>query len=308
MAKFILPAIIASVLAMPAFADDTEIVYDNFQTIYTETPVQSYYAYPDDPNFIPETEFMERADSLNYDKNIVDARAAETQAHPGVTFADRPMIICRNFGCTRLNDKITRTFLFNSLANMFMMNAHSRLYICEADPFSRDCLQSGISFPVRSGIANAMVKIPKATISQVNVSTGLSKATVGMTYEFLVNGIDRTCEPTVMDIVVPINSQATLSNREFACNMTSDGVSNISLLVSIDYIDLDYGIMGGYYSLGMQGPTTGGGTGYALFKTEFTTSGMQFRAAVEDESDLGGANNHMRTIRPGEYAVEPMKK
>ena len=129
-----------------------------------------------------------------------------------------------------------------------------------------------------------------------------------MTYEFLVNGIDRTCEPTVMDIVVPINSQATLSNREFACNMTSDGVSNISLLVSIDYIDLDYGIMGGYYSLGMQGPTTGGGTGYALFKTEFTTSGMQFRAAVEDESDLGGANNRMRTIRPGEYAVEPMKK
>lgn len=308
MAKFILPAIIASVLAMPAFAADTDIVYDNFQTIYTETPVQSYYAYPDDPNFIPETEFMERADSLNYDQNIIDARAAETQVHPGVTFADRPMIICRNFGCTRLNDKITRTFLFNSLANMFMMNAHSRLYICEADPFSRDCLQSGISFPVRSGIANAMIKIPKATISQVNVSTGLSKATVGMTYEFLVNGIDRTCEPTVMDIVVPINSQATLSNREFACNMTSDGVSNISLLVSIDYIDLDYGIMGGYYSLGMQGPTTGGGTGYALFKTEFTTSGMQFRAAVEEESDLGGANNRMRTIRPGEYAVEPMKK
>ena len=98
MAKFILPAIIASVLAMPALADDTEIVYDSFQTIYTETPVQSYYAYPDDPNFIPETEFMERADSLDYDQNIVDARTAEEQAHLGVMFADRPMIICRNFG------------------------------------------------------------------------------------------------------------------------------------------------------------------------------------------------------------------
>lgn len=311
MAKFILTAAIASVFVVGAYAQDaydTEIVYDDFQTIYTETPVQSYYAYPDDPNFIPETEFMERADSLDYDQNIIDARTAEEQAHPGVIFADRPMIICRNFGCTRLNEKITRTFLFNSLANMFMMNAHSRLYICEADPFSRDCLQSGISFPVRSGIANALVKIPKATISQVNVSTGLSKATVGMTYEFLVNGIDRKCEPTVMDIMVPINSQATLSNREFSCNMTSDGLSNISLLVSIDYIDLDYGILGGYYSLGMQGPTTGGGTGYALFKTEFTTNGMQFRAAVYDEEDTAGANNRMRTIQPGEYAVEPMKK
>ena len=249
---------------------------------------------------------MERADDINYDENIVRERRREERRHPGVMFADRPMIICRNFGCTRLNDRITRTFLFNSLANMFMMNSHSRLYICEADPFSRDCLQSGISFPVQSGIANALVKIPKATISQANVSTGLSRATVGMTYEFLVNGVSRVCEPTIMDIMVPLNSQATLSNREFACNMTSDGISNVSLLVSIDYIDLDYGILGGYYSLGMQGPTTGGGTGYALFKTEFTTGGMQFRASVMD--DFGGANNAMQTIQPGEYAVEPMKK
>lgn len=308
MARPIFMAIFSAFLATSALAATENIVYDNFQTIYTETPVQSYYAYPDDPNFIPETEFMERADSVDYDQNIIAAREQETALHPGVMFADRPMIICRNFGCTRLNDRITRTFLFNSLANMFMMNAHSRLYICEADPFSRDCLQSGISFPVRSGIANALVKIPKATISQVNVSTGLSKATVGMTYEFLVNGIDRQCEPTVMDIMVPINSQATLSNREFTCNMTSDGMSNVSLLVSIDYIDLDYGILGGYYSLGMQGPTTGGGTGYALFKTEFTTGGMQFRAAIDIEEDMQGPNNAMRTIQPGEYAVGPLTK
>ncbi len=294
-----------SIPVLAAGFDD--VAYNDFQTIYTETPVQSYYAYPDDPNFIPETEFMERADSLDYDENIINARNAEFSAHPGVMFADRPMVICRNFGCTRLNENITRTFLFNSLANMFMMNNHSRVYICEADPFSRNCLQSGVSFPVRAGIANALVKIPKATISQVNVSTGLSKATVGMTYDFLVNGIDRQCAPTVMDIMVPINSQATLSNREFACNLTSDGISNVSLMVSIDYIDLDYGILGGYYSLGMQGPTTGGGTGYALFKTEFTTHGMKFKASVDDD-DMMGLDSGMRTIQPGEYAVEPLKK
>lgn len=306
MLKTFILATIAVLYGFSAHAED--VVYEEFQTIYTETPVQSYYAYPDDPNFIPETEFMERADSLDYDQNIEAARIEEGNMHPGVMFANRPMVICRNFGCTRLNDRITRTFLFNSLANMFMMNAHSRVYICEADPFSRDCLQSGISFPVRSGIANALVKIPKATVSQVSVSTGLSKATVGMTYEFLVNGIDRVCEPTVMDIMVPINSEAVLSNREFACKMTSDGISSVSLMISLDYIDLDYGILGGYYSLGMQGPTTGGGTGYALFKTEFTTGGMTFRAAITGEEDAMGANNAFMTIQPGEYAVEPLEK
>ena len=305
MLRLSLASIFAVLCAFSAHAED--MVYEEFQTIYTETPVQSYYAYPDDPNFIPESEFMVRADDINYDENITAQREAEVTKHPGVMFANRPMVICRNFGCTRLNDRITRSFLFNSLSNMFMMNAHSRVYICEADPFSRDCLQSGISFPVRSGIANAMVKIPKATISQVNLSTGLSKATVGMTYEFLVNGIARVCEPTVMDLMVPANSEAVLSNREFSCNMTSDGISSVSLIVSLDYIDLDYGILGGYYSLGMQGPTTGGGTGYALFKTEFATSSMQFRAAATEE-DMMGANNAMRTIQPGEYAVEPLKK
>ena len=301
MKKSTLTAALGVFIATNAFGV-TEYIEENFQTINTETPVQSYYAYPDDPNFVPESEFMQRADSLDYDQNIINARDAESFAHPGVMFAERPMVVCRNFGCTRLNDKITRTFLFNSLVNTFMMNAHSRLYICEADPFSRDCLQSGISFPVRSGIANALVKIPKATISQVNVSTGLSRATVNMTYELLVNGINRVCEPTIMDIVIPNNSTATLSNREFTCNMTSDGFSNVSLLVNLDYIDLDYGILGGYYSLGTQGPTTGGGTGYALFKTEFTTGGMQFRAAVDENDNL------IQTIQPGEYAVEPLKK
>lgn len=309
MARFVLIACLLAGAIAPAMAAPTA-VYEDFQTIYTETPVQSYYAYPDDPNFIPETEFMERDDSLNYDQTILDARAAEYYMHPGVQFADRPMVICRDFGCTRLNDRITRTFLFNSLANMFMVNRHSRVYICEADPFSRDCLQSGISFPVRSGIANAMIKIPKASISQVTTSTGLSKASIGMTFDFLVNGIDRKCEPTVMDIVIPQNSRATLSGREFACNITSDGRTSVSILVSIDYIDLDYGILGGYYSLGLEGTTTGGGTGYALFKTEYTTNGMQARTTTTTTTDTTtqAEANQMRTIQPGEYAVEPLKK
>ena len=283
---------------------DTNNGYTQPQTVYTEVPVQSYLAYPDDQNFVPEEEFMQRADSLNYDQNIIDARRQEYNYNNGVKFAEKPMVICRDFACTRLNERITRTFLFNSIANMFMTNTYSNMYICEADPFSRSCLQSGISFPVRAGVANALVKIPKATISQVNISTGISKATVGITYEFLVNGIDRVCEPTVMDIIVPVNSQATLLNREFACNMTSDCMTNVSIMLNIDYIDLDYGIIGGYYSLGLQGPTTGGGTGYILMKTEYTNSGITMHGATNSNSE----RKDLPTIQPGEYAVEPLEK
>lgn len=275
---------------------------DEVQTIYTETPMRSYYAYPDDVNFIPETEFMNTGDEIDYDQVMYQVQSEEASYTPGIQFAERPTVICRDFNCTRLNDRITRTFLFNSLANMFLTNAHSRVFICEADPFSRSCLQTGISFPVRAGIANALVKIPKATISQVNLSRGLSRATVTMTYEFLINGIKHTCEPTIMDISVPSNSQATLMNREFACNLTSDGVSNVSLLLNVDYIDLDYGLIGAYYSLGLQGPSTGASNGYLIFKTEFTTNGAKFRATYKSSENLDHA------IQPGEYAVDPLYK
>lgn len=279
---------------------------ETWETEYTEIPMRSYYAYPDDPNFIPETEFMNLDDSIDYDGVIYQVRSEEVQYNPGVQFTERPTVICRDFNCTRLNNRITRTFLFNSLSNMFMTNMHSRIFICEADPFSRSCLQSGISFPVRSGVANALVKIPKATVSQVNLSTGLSRATATMTYEFLINGIKHTCEPTIMDISVPNNSQATLINREFACNLTSDGMSNVSLLLSVDYIDLDYGLVGAYYSLGLQGPTIGSASGYLVFKTEFTTNGAKFRASTYKDAE--NLDNPGRMIQPGEYTVEALER
>jgi len=306
MKKTTLFAGILAICANGALAEGYESYTYEYQTVYNDVPVRSYYAYPDDPNFIPETEFMEMDDDINFDNVIYNIRNEESTNNPGVKFTERPTVICRDFNCTRLNNRITRTFLFNSLANMFLTNQHSRLFICEADPFSRSCLQSGISFPVRSGIANALVKIPKATISQVNLSTGLSRATATLSYEFLVNGIQRTCEPTVMDISVPNNSQASLINREFACSLTSDGMSNVSLLLNVDYIDLDYGLIGAYYSLGLQGPTLGSANGYLVFKTEFTTNGAKFRASTYKNAE--NLDNPGRAIQPGEYAVEALNK
>lgn len=275
---------------------------ETYATEYYEIPMRSYYAYPDDVNFIPETEFMNMDDEINYDDVMYQVQSEEAKYNPGVQFAERPTVICRNFNCTRLNDHITRTFLFNSLSNMFMTNMHSRIFICEADPFSRSCLQSGISFPARAGIANALIKIPKATVSQVNLSRGLSRATATMTYEFLINGMKHTCEPTIMDIAVPNNSQATLMNREFACNLTSDGMSNVSLLLNVDYIDLDYGLIGAYYSLGLQGPTVGASNGYLVFKTEFTTGSRTFRSKMYRDPET--LDYMGRAIQPGEYTVE----
>jgi len=277
----------------------------SFQVVHTETPVQSFFAWPNDPNFVPESVFMMRTDSLDYDRNIQWARMAEANANPGarIGFGERPTVVCRNFGCTHMNDRITRTFLFNSIATMFMANAHTRMHICEADPFTRACLSAGISFPTRAGVANAMINIPHAQINQVTMSTGLSRATIDMNWEMMVNGVPVRCAPTITDVVVPVNAQSTLVSREFQCGFTTDGFTHVSFMFNIDYIDLDHGIIGGYYSLGLQGPAMGGGTGYALFRLQHANTGRRMDAV----GGTHGAANPL-TIRPGEYAVEPLQR
>ena len=48
--------------------------------------------------------------------------------------------------------------------------------------------------------------------------------------------------------------------------MTTISTTNIKTLFAIDYIDLDYGFIGGYYSIGLSGPAYGGGNGYMLIR------------------------------------------
>ncbi|MDR0319770.1 MAG: hypothetical protein LBH81_03465 [Rickettsiales bacterium] len=307
-------SVAVAVAAMPARAEYF------IQQMYENIPVSSYMAAPEDQNFIPAGEFMLRADSNNNDANIEGMRQ-DLVNFTGVPtrFGNRPAVICRQSRCSRLNDRITRTYLYNTLSNIFMLNSHSKLNICEADPFTRSCLQSGISFPASVGIANAMIKVPSATIRQVSVSTGLSQTRLSLSYFMLVNGMETQCSSTTAEIVVPNEESATLVSRNFSCNLTHDGPSNVSFLLSIDYIDLDFGIFGGYYSFGMQGPAQGGGTGYALMKLEYTNSSRTMNNVGDDRPNniryAGGVqpdelwrDQGMNSVQEGEVRVRPLDK
>ena len=83
-------------------------------------------------------------------------------------------------------------------------------------------------------------------------------------------------------------------------------IYTLIFLVNVDYIDLDYGLIGAYYSLGLQGPTLGSANGYLVFKTEFTTNGAKFRASTYKNAE--NLDNPGRAIQPGEYAVEALNK
>ena len=57
-----------------------------------------------------------------------------------------------------------------------------------------------------------------------------------------------------------------MEDSGYNCKMTTIGVTNVKTVLSIDYIDLDYGYIGSYYSIGLSGPAYGGGSGYLLLR------------------------------------------
>jgi hypothetical protein len=111
----------------------------------------------------------------------------------------------------------------------------------------------------------------------------------------------------------------------FACKFTTIGKTTLSMFYSINYLDLDYGIVGAYYSVGSSGPAIGGGNGYMLMR--FKNNAYPVKPRFVDPNDIGGNkrkgrplhnNNtrrsinaspvHVGPIPKGEYKVMPLKK
>lgn len=59
-----------------------------------------------------------------------------------------------------------------------------------------------------------------------------------------------------------------MEDSGYMCKMNAIGQTSVKTVLAIDYVDLDYGYIGGYYSIGLSGPTYGGGTGYMLLRLE----------------------------------------
>ena len=66
----------------------------------------------------------------------------------------------------------------------------------------------------------------------------------------------------------------------FECRFTKTGTTVLSSLYNIDYVDMDYGILGAYYTLGAGQTSKGGRVGYALMRfTETPNFGNEIYTA-----------------------------
>ena len=219
----------------------------------------------------------------------------------------KPIVICRQKGCTELNDKMTTSYLFNTIASLFYINNKTKVYMCEANTTTRACESNGLKYAVNIGGTAGVIYIPSLTVTDVSFSKNLKKINFMFSYDLYANGLKSFCTSAYNTIEFTDSKQVLMRDNNYKCQLTSDLPSVSYNIYNIDYVDLDYGIIGAYYSTGMSGASNGGHDGYVLFKFQYTDSSSTRASSGLCKTGICNDNDNYK-VAPGQYEVIPLKE
>ena len=242
-------------------------------------------------------------------KDVKKNKAKEAKASKlrrSETMSVKPFIVCRKKGCVELNQRMTSSYLFNQIVNLFHVNNKTKVHLCEADTNTRVCKSHGMRFAINVGAGTAsVVNIPSFTISDVLFAKNLKSINIALLYDIYANGLKTYCATSYNKIHILGNKQAIMKDKPYNCQFASDIPTEVHSLYNIDYIDLDYGIVGAYYSIDVNGASFGGQAGYILLKFQYTSNDN-----IAD--NLGNCNSDACSeeynIPEGQYEIIPVKK
>lgn len=232
------------------------------------------------------------------------------------------VIVCRTQQCAPARTNMTREFLYNSILNLFDNNLNSAVLMCDADPNSRMCFENYLKFNIKAGVTPATVVIDSAKILDVRLKKEEQTIEIALDYNMYYNSIRPVCRTSKNALFVKTPDYVLMEDTGYRCKFTTVSTSIVSTVFSIDYVDLDYGVIGAYYSFGISGPAYGGGTGYMLFRFQknaypsdpkkFTLPKSQYDAPTpptnkkESVVEEYGVKTDSQKIEPGQYKVAPL--
>ena len=176
------------------------------------------------------------------------------------------IVVCRSKQCAPTNLSMSAEYIYNSLVSLFQNNNHQTALICQGNSSSHSCIETYISMPITVGITPAYAYIDSVKISDVNINKGNKSLNLLLNYNLTYNGQTPDCTPAQTLAYVKNAANILVQDSGYNCKMTTISSSDIKSLFAIDYIDLDYGFIGGYYSIGLSGPAYGGGNGYMMIR------------------------------------------
>lgn len=177
------------------------------------------------------------------------------------------LIVCRDKQCAPAELSKSREYIFNALAQLVDNNVDSTALLCEANSQTHVCTNPYLTVPAKIGVTPAYVYFDGVKFIDAAIADGKTALNLVLGYNLSYNGQTPTiCKPDEAMLYVKNNNKIVLNGNGFKCDMTSVGTTRIRVMFNVDYIDLDYGYIGGYYTIGLSGPAFGGGSGYGLIR------------------------------------------
>ena len=208
-------------------------------------------------------QYMSAADARFLAENPSEAARVYNKRVPPLN----SLIVCRAKQCAPAELSMSREYIFNALAHIVDNNLDATALLCEANPQAHVCTNPYLTVPAKVGVTPAYVFFDGVKVVDAEGVKGKTALNLALGYNLSYNGQTPTvCKPDTAMMYVKSNNDVVLNGNGFKCEMTSVGTTTIRVMFDIDYIDLDYGYIGGYYSIGLSGPANGGGSGYGLIR------------------------------------------
>ena len=177
------------------------------------------------------------------------------------------IVVCRAKQCAPARLSTSKEYIFNTLLHMFDSNARQKALVCQGNATTHACVEEFIRVPITVGITPADLYIDDVKIADVSISQRNTMAlNLLLNWDVSYNGQTPVCRPSKNLLYVKNVNNVIMEDNGYTCKMTTVGNTIISTMFAIDYIDLDYGYIGGYYSIGLSGPAFGGGSGYMIIR------------------------------------------
>ena len=163
------------------------------------------------------------------------------------------------------NSQVKEEFI-SSLFGLMKINEGISASICEADLATKSCIESGVSFFIQGGIIPGKQTDNQTMISNISYDKKSQEIKFTSTNVGTFAGVPLSCENSEVNLAVNSLSEFKMT-WNYYCNWMGVGNAWSEREFTIDYVDLDKGILGGYYSVSVVGLLVlGGGSGYQLLK------------------------------------------
>ena len=210
-------------------------------------------------------------ETIGIEENVEpsEPQKIENQPAPKIRLKKTPdtIIVCRNKQCAASKLANSKEYIYNTLLHMLDSNARKKALVCQADSNTHSCIEQYVSVPLTVGITPAYMYIDDVKITDVSISPKNTAALdLILNWGVSYNGQTPTCRPSKTLLYVKNVNNAIMEDNGYECKMTTIGSSTIKTLFAIDYIDLDYDYIGGFFSVGVSGPAFGGDSGYMIIR------------------------------------------